>query len=270
MVERRQTPAARPLVLVEGIAEDVVVLVRLSRARGRVGAVLVDRTEASHVHLSDVVGRLPIDQPVRDDLADGAARAEAGVGEPARGPQARHAGHRAEERPAVGCDPLGAVDEVGHLGLREHRDPPDGAFQDRLEQLPVRGQELLSEVPGHAVDRPRDGLGLEATDEEAAHFLAHVNEVLRVAEAGRRAGQLVTGDGLGGEMLVDHRRDGKLDAGQGCHLAGPHARGVDHNLGAEAPVLGDHGRDGARRPALQGRDPPASLHGHPGLARPSR
>src|SRR5262249_56342983 len=50
-VERAQAARAGPLVLVVGIAEHVVIAVRLSRALRRVRPVLVHRPEAPHVQL---------------------------------------------------------------------------------------------------------------------------------------------------------------------------------------------------------------------------
>src|SRR5262245_54341040 len=48
-VERAQTALARPLVLIVGIAEHVVVAVRLARTVGGIRAVRVHGAEAAHV-----------------------------------------------------------------------------------------------------------------------------------------------------------------------------------------------------------------------------
>ena len=68
--------------------------------------------------------------------------AEARVREPGRGPEAGHAGHGAEERPAVRRDALGAVDQVGELGAREDGTRRIAPSMISPEELPVRRQEL--------------------------------------------------------------------------------------------------------------------------------
>src|SRR2546423_839115 len=80
-------PRGGPLFLVGGMAEHVVVLVRLARALGGVRAVLVHRPEAPQVQLRHVVRRLAVYEPVGDDVADRAAGAEARVREACRDPE---------------------------------------------------------------------------------------------------------------------------------------------------------------------------------------
>src|SRR5206468_10457557 len=189
-VERAQPARAGPLVLVVGIAEHVVVLVRLARALRGVRAVLVHRPEAPHVQLRHVVRRFAVHEPVGDDVADRAAGAEARVREACRDPEPGHARYRTEQGTAVGGDALGAVHQMRQLGLRQDGHSSDGALEDLVEQLPVRWQELLREVPRHAADRPRDRASLEATDEKSADLLTHVDEVLRIAQARSRAREL--------------------------------------------------------------------------------
>src|SRR5216683_4459670 len=197
-VERAEPPAPRPLVLVVGIAQRVVVLVRLPCPLRRVRAVLVHGPETPRGELRHVVRRLAVDEPLGQDVADGAARAEARVREPGREPEPGHAGDGTEEGTAVRRDALGAVDEVGQLGLGEHGHATDRALEDLAKQLPVRREQLLREVPGHAAHRPGHRVLLEAADQVPADLLAHVDEVLRIAQAGRRAGQLAAGERLRG------------------------------------------------------------------------
>ena len=203
------------------------------------------------------MGRLAVDEPVGEDIADRAAGAKARVGEAGRDPEPRHTRDGTEQGTAVGRDPLGTVHQVRQLGLGKHRDPADGTFENVVEKLPVGRQELLREVPGHAVDRPGDRAPLEAADEKPADLLAHVDEVLRVAQAGGRASELLAGDRLGGQMLVDQRRDRQADADHGGDLAGPHAAGVDHAFRADRAVVGPDRGDGAPPGPRDAGDPDA-------------
>ncbi len=190
-------------------------------------------------------------------MADGAAGAEARVREAGRDPEPRHARRRAEQGTAVRRDALGTVDQVGQLGLGEHRNATDGPFENVVEELPVRGQELLREVPRHAVDRPRDWIALEAADQEPADLLAHVDEVLGITQAGCRAGQLVTGDRPRGQVLMNQGGDRQAEADHRRDASRPHTAGVDHALGPDGAVVGLDGADGAPRGSRDAGDPHA-------------
>ena len=182
---------------------------------------------------------------------------------PAAAQKPGHAGHRSQQGPAVRGDALRPVREVGHLRPAQDGDAPDRALHDLAEELPVRREELLGEVPRHAVHRPGHRLPLEAADQESADLLAEVDEVLRVAEAGRRARQLVPGDRLGGQVLVDERRDRQAHARHRRHLAAPHPGRVDHDLRAHAAAVGDDRRDGAVPRPLDARHADSGLDRHP-------
>jgi hypothetical protein len=142
------------------------------------------------------VRRLAVDEPLGKDVADGAARAEPVCESPAASQNPGTPGTGTEQGAAVRRDALGAVDEVGQLGLGEHRHATDRALEDLAEQLPVRREQLLGEVPRHAVHRPRHRVLLEAADEEPADLLAHVDEVFRIAQARRRRGSSRPGSGF--------------------------------------------------------------------------
>ena len=151
---------------------------------------------------------------------------------------------------------------MGHLRPAEDGDAPDRAFHDLAEELPVRREKLLGEVPRHAVDRPGHGLPLEAADQEPAHLLAEVDEVLRIAEAGCPARQLVAGNRLRGQVLVDERRDRQAHARHRGDLAAPHAGRVDHDLRAHPAAIRDHRRHRAVPGPLDARHADAGLDRH--------
>ena len=62
-----------------------------------------------------------------------------------------------------------------------------------------------------------------------------------------RRGSSWPGTGRVGSVLVDERRDRHARAHHRADLAGPHARGVDHELGGDASLVGDDAGDRAVR-----------------------
>ena len=85
-------------------------------------------------------------------------------------------------------------------------------------------------LPGHAVDPALLGIRLVAADDQTARFLAHVDQVIRIAQAGGGVRELIARHRLQGDMLVVDRGGGQVQAGHGGDARRPQAGSVDHML----------------------------------------
>ena len=104
--------------------------------------------------------------------------------EAGRDEEAAHLG-LAEDEVVVGRERLGTVDEPVDLGGPKGRDQVEGSLGDRLEPLPPLLEEPVVEVGrDRGVHVPGVGVALVAADHEPADLLAHVDQVVRVAERG--------------------------------------------------------------------------------------
>ena len=191
-------PPFRPAgnVRVERVAQPVVVGVRLARQAGRKPRVAIDLAEPPGAIRPDVDARIAGRDPACHGPADPAAAPEP-VERQARGdPEPADAGEWPEQRIGVGRHRVGVADEADRLGVGEEREAADGAGHQRREPLPIGRQRARGVVPGHAVLPARDRVGLVAAEDHAAVLALAVDEVVRVAEAGHVAGQLVARDRL--------------------------------------------------------------------------
>ena len=136
----------------------------------------------------------------------------------------------------LGADQRAAVRRVGDrsvdhrldAALGDQRHPTDGLFDNLLEAIQIGGQQLLAELRGHAVDRPRRRRLLVGAEDQAFPFLAQVERRIDVAQQRQLA---VVGpqriDVLGDHVLVLHRHHGQRMADHGSDLAGPETGRVD-------------------------------------------
>ena len=238
-VGRRDSQRPPGLSLVAGVAHVVVGRVDLDRARERVGPRAVRRAEAARVHLPDVERRHPLGDPLRDELAH-PARAREPVRAEARGdPEAAHVGG-AEDELVVGRERLGPVDQLHDVHPLESGDAADRVLEQRLEPLPVLGEQLAVEVRRDPVERPGGRVALVAAHDQPARLGAEVDEQRRVAHrrhVGRQAGRLRD------EVLVRHRDQRHVDARERPELLREHAARVDDHLCLDRPLVGDHADD---------------------------
>ena len=93
---------------------------------------------------------------------------------------------------ASGVIASGMADEADRLGVGEEREAPDRAGHQRREALVVGRQRARGVLPRHAVLPARHGVELVPAEDHAALLALAVDEVVRVAEAGHVARQLVT------------------------------------------------------------------------------
>ncbi len=101
----------------------------------------------------------------------------------------------------------------------------DGVVHERLELVPVLGQQLVLELLGYAVHAPGLGLGLEAAHEQAADFLLEVDAAVRVAHHGQH--RLHARDALGDDVEMLRGMQRHADARLRAELPRPLAGAVD-------------------------------------------
>ena len=258
-VERAHPLRPAPLVDIERVAEAVVVLVDLAGCLGRIGGVPVHAAEApgaipAHVELGIAGGH-----PLGDRLADPTGAAEAVQGETGGHPEARHAGHRAEQRIPIRRHRIRVADERDHAGAVEEREAPYGAVHELGEALLIRRDRSGGVIPRNAVGPTGRRIGLVAAKEDPARLRLSVDEVVRVPEAGHLARELVAGhgrerdvlvvDGNGGREATDHRRE----------LRCPHPASVHDVLGLDRARLRLDRPDVAPRAEIEPSHAPAGL-----------
>ena len=88
----------------------------------------------------------------------------------------------AEHELVVGREALGPVHQLHDVGVLGRGNPAAGVLHQRREAIPVLGEQLVVEVGGHAVDRPRRRIALVAAEHEAVALAAEVHEVVGIAE----------------------------------------------------------------------------------------
>ena len=255
--ERARPEGPAPLALVGRELERVVVAVHLARLLGDVAPVGKMGAEAADVQLPDVDRGLALEDPLGHDAPD-TARARDPVDRHARRhPEARPPRDRAQGVVPVRREAVGPVDQLDDLGLLDGREAADRPGEQRLEQLPLAGEELLRELPGHVVEAPRPRVGLEPPDEVPADLLADVDEVVGIPHDRGLAGKLPAGDRARDEVLVHQGNDRQVDAGHRRHAGRPLAGGIDDALRPDRP--------GGRLDAL---DAPPSVEPDAGHPRP--
>ncbi len=234
-VGRREPQRPPGLPLVARVLHVVVGLVDLERARERVAARAVGAAEAARVHVPGVERRRALDDPLGDELPIPPAPASPCAQKPA-----------AVQRPRTSVGPRmnspSGVNASGPLiSLTTSASASDGHADDRvlhqlLEPRPVLGEQLAVEVGRDPVERPRRRVALVAAHDQAARLGPEVDEQRRVAHrrhVGRKAGRLRD------QVLVRHRHDRDVHAGERADLPREHAAGVDDDLGLDRALVGD-------------------------------
>lgn len=138
-----------------------------------------------------------------------------------------------------GVKALGAVVELADPRLGQDRETVDRALHEHLEVLPVLVEERELEGVRDAVGRhPRLGLGLEATDEQAAHLLLDVGPAVGVAQ--HREVPVHALDRLGDDVEVLGRVERDVDPGHRADGSRPLPGAVDDDVGLDVTVVGAH------------------------------
>ena len=157
-VDRADAVRARPLVLIIGEAQAIVVLDALAGALGRVVGAGIVVAEARGAEGIDIQRGLAFDDPLGHELADAARAAVAIERHAGRDPHAARARHRAQHGLAIRRVRARVADQRDDAGLLEERDAADGTFQQLLKAIKVRREELCRHVPTarHRSSAPAD------------------------------------------------------------------------------------------------------------------
>ena len=157
---------------------------------------------------------------------------------------------RSEHRPDVRGEGLRAAEEQPHPDLGQRRNARERGVQVGPDPVPVRRQGAEGEVVRHPVQRPGSAHRFEQTHQHAVAL----GPVVAVAVGVLDHRQVVShaGDGVGDQVVVLGRLQWDADAVALTELAGPHAGGVDHDLGLDAALVGVD----RRHPAALGLDAP--------------
>ena len=135
--------------------------------------------------------------------------------------------------------PLISLHDVHPL---EVGDAADRVLEQRLEPLPVLGEELPVEVRRDPVERPRRRVALVAAHDQPARLRPEVDEQRGIAHrrhVGGEAGR------LGDEVLVRHRDERHVDSRERAELLREHPARVDDHLGLDRALVGDDAEDAA-------------------------
>ena len=100
-----------------------------------------------------------------------------------------------------------------------------------------------------AVEAPRDRVALVPTDDHPADLLAEVDETVGVAHR-RQIDEARAAGRSGDRVLVGHRHDRHVDAGQASDLVAVDPAGVDHDLALDATLGRSRRPVTRRRPAV--------------------
>ena len=181
-----------------------------------------------------------LDHPLRERETDGAA-----LREPAHAaaghPKISLAGHRSDERVAIGREGEGAVHPAldAHLGERGETCVADLELgQDALD---IGRQEVHTVIPRRAFRAPVPGVAFIDAEQRTFAERLQVGEALEVGDGHELAAERgehrhIVGD----EVVVRHRHHRQFDAGHAPDAPRPKAGCVHDMLGDDAALLGDH------------------------------
>ena len=264
-VQGREPLRPAPLVDVERVAEAVVVAVDLAGCLLREARIVVRRAEAPGTIAGHVDLGLPVADPLGDRLADAPGPAEAVEREAGGGPEPRHAGHRAEERIAVGRHSVGMADECDDTCIPQEGEPPNGTVHELREALMVWWNRLSRVIPWHPVRPAGHRVRLVAAEQDPSGLRLAVDEIVEIPEARHLARELVpVHRGERNVLVVDrHRRRERSD--HRCDLRRPDSAGVHDQLRLDRTGVGLDSCYLTRRPesnpgdTASGLDPDAEL-----------
>ena len=218
----------------------VHVVVLVERLRHAIGAALpVAKTPG--VHLAYVDLGLAVDHPLGQVFSGAGTLGYSDAGAAAH-PEVRQAGGRPDEESAVRGVGDGSADDALDAGVGERGYAPGRELEPRHQTVDVGRQQFGVERPVDAVERPSLGIrGLVGADDQALLLLAVITRRAGVTDdrrfpfQGRHLGHVV-----GHQILVDDVGDGNLEPDHGSDSGGETAGRIDHVLGDNRAVLGDH------------------------------
>ena len=203
------------------------------------------KRRGSHDHMSHSVW--PCGHPFGQHLAGAAGLGDA-EGEDAGLEGVRHAGHRANQRIAVGRVGDRPVDHLGQSGLAQHRHAANGVVEIVLQPLQIVGEELEGEIVRHRIvvaDPMRAAIALVGAEVHAVLFLPQVVGGVDVAQQRQLPAMLFRpcrklGDLLEQYVLMAHHHHRHVAAEHRADLASAIAGGVDHIFAADFALRRRH------------------------------
>ena len=243
IVDRADTVWAGPFVLVVGKTQTIVILDTLTgpfRSIFRVGIIIAKAGSPVGVH---VERGLALGYPFCHELADASCATVAVKRHTGCDPHAACPSHGPKHGLAIRGVSAWMADQGDDPGLVEERNAADGPFQQLFKTIVVCRQRGPAVLPRHAVDPARQRVRFVAADHQSARLLAHVHQVVRVTQAGGRRQKLAPGDRFQGNVLMIHRGGRDIQPGHRGNPGRPQPGGVDHDLGPNGTMVGNHTLD---------------------------
>ena len=222
------------------IRDDEAPRVELPRGIAQVVLARGERAVARDVHAEDVVAGIALDHPLRQREADGTALREpahAAAGDP----KISFAGHRADERIAVGREGERTVHPALDADFGERGEARVADLELWQDAFDIGRQQIHAVVPGCAFRAPVARVAFIHAEQRALAERLQVGEALEV----RDRHELATERGehrhvVGDEVVVRHWHHRQVEARHATHAPRPKTRRVHHVLRDDAPLLGDH------------------------------
>src|SRR5262245_44352721 len=147
---------------------------RLHGAVTKVTLVALERQTAANIDVPQVEGRMPVDDPVGENLARSARRLNADRVEARRHVQAAQLRGFAKKISIIRREALRTVEEHLDAGRFERGHAMHGRGEQWLDVSEVRRQLIEGEALRYAVLSPGLGVRLEPTDQELAGVLLEI------------------------------------------------------------------------------------------------
>ena len=148
----------------------------------------------------------------------------------------RHAGHRPEQRIAVGRHRVGMADERDDACVVQEREAPAGAVHELREALVVRRNGDAGVIPRHSVHPARNRVRLVAAEENPSGLRLAVDEIVEIPEARHLARQLVPVHAARAMCWWSTGTDGRERPHHRCHLGRPDPAGVHDSSVSTGPA----------------------------------
>src|SRR6185312_2394077 len=87
---------------------------------------------------------------------------------------------RPDERVSVGCESERPVDDLLYAGLLEGREMAEAYLERRRDAVDIRLQQLMAEIPGRRLFRPRLASLLVGAHQHTAALLAEIKLAVEV------------------------------------------------------------------------------------------
>ncbi len=234
---------SRELMLVVREAQAIIIFDALARTLRRIHGVgiIISKTRGAisvHVHR-----RFAFDDPLRHQLAH-AARAAVAIQRHARHhPKSARAWHGSEQRLAIGRVRAGMTHQRNNARLIQKRQAANRAFEQHFKLIEIAGKTFTAMFPRRAVNPTRNWVGFIAANHKSALLLAHVHQIIGVAQTRRIVRELMSGHSLQRDMLMIHRSRRDLDSHHRGDTRRPHPCRVDDDLASDLALVCHHSFD---------------------------